>query len=95
MTKFKIISVAAIAIAAAALSIMIEHQNQVKFRVGEVRLQEQSNQLAALTVEQERLSNLLAHATSAHANDNTVELAKLRSEAAMLRKQTNDLGRPQ
>jgi hypothetical protein len=94
MAKFKIISVAAIAIAAAALSMMIERQNQVKFRAGEARLQEQSNQLAALTVEQERLSNLLAHATNGHADDSAAELARLRSEAATLKKQTNDLGQP-
>jgi hypothetical protein len=94
MAKFKFISVAAIAIAAAVVSAMIQHQSQAKYTASERRLQEQSNQIAVLTVEQERLSNLLAQATNVHADDNAAELARLRSEAATLKKQTNNLGRP-
>jgi hypothetical protein len=94
MTKFKIISMTTIALAGVAASLMIQRQSQARFRAGEARLQQQSNQLAALTAEHGRLSNLVSRASSAPANDNAAELAKLRREAEALKKQTNDLGRP-
>jgi hypothetical protein len=93
MTKLKIISIAALALVGAAASLMIYNQSQSKFHAGDALLQEQSNQLAALSAEHERLSNLIAQANHARADDNTAELARLRSEAEALKKQTNDLGR--
>jgi hypothetical protein len=92
MTKFKIISVGATAIAAVVVSATIQHQMQAKYAAGQRSLQEQSNQLAALTVEHERLSSLVAHAVGAQVDDHAAEVARLRSEAAMLEKQTNHLG---
>ena len=93
MTKLKIISIVVIAIAGVAASLMIQSKSQVKFREREALLQQQDKQLAALTAENQRLSNLVAHADSAPPEDHTVKLAKLRSEAEALKKQTNDLGR--
>lgn len=93
MTKLKIISIAAIAIAGAAAALMIQHKSQVRFREREAWLQQQDKQLAGLTAENRRLSNLVAHADSVPPEDHTAELAKLRSEAEALKKQTNDLGR--
>jgi hypothetical protein len=93
MTKLKIISIAAIAITGAAASLMIQSKSQVKFRERETLLQQQDKQLAALTAENQRLSNLVAHANNAPPENHTAELAKLRSEAEALKKQTNDLGR--
>jgi hypothetical protein len=93
MTKLKIMSIAAIAITGAAASLMIQSKSQVKFRERETLLQQQDKQLAALTAEHEHLSNLVAHADNAPPEDHTAELAKLRSEAEALKKQTNDLSR--
>jgi len=92
MTKFNIISITAIALAGVAASLMIQHQSQTKLRAGEALLEEQRSQVAALTEEHERLSNLVALAGSARADNNTAELARLRGEAAALKKQTSDLG---
>jgi hypothetical protein len=93
MTRLKIAAVAGIAMAGACVSLMLLYRSQAAIRGSEALLQEQSRQMAALTLENERLSNLVAHAGSPRANDNAAELARLRREAAALRKQTNDLGR--
>jgi hypothetical protein len=92
MTKFTIISITSIAIAGTAASLIIHYQSQSKLQAGDALLQEQSNQLAALTVEHRRLSNLVARASSGRADDHMAELARLRTEGEALKKQTNDLG---
>jgi hypothetical protein len=56
-------------------------------------LRGQDEQLAVLSVENQRLSNLVVHARMSPANDNAAELAKLRAQAEALRNQTNDSGR--
>lgn len=94
MRKLKIISVAAIAIAGAAVSIMIQRRSQTAFRASEALRQEQSRQMAALTAEHERLSHLAAHAANAHGEDRAAELKRLHREAEALKKQTKDLDRP-
>jgi hypothetical protein len=91
MTICKLISVAALALSAAAVSVVIQHESQTKLRAGDVLLREQSNQLAALTVAHERLSNLLAKPNSAPADDHAAELARLRNEVEALQKQANEL----
>ena len=93
VTKFKIISLAAIAIAGAAASLLIQSESQVEFREREALLRQQDEQLAALTAEHERLSNMVANTNNVPPDGHKAELAKLRSEAEALKKQTNNLGR--
>jgi hypothetical protein len=66
-------------------------QQQARARLGEQNesLQQQSDQLAQLVEDNERLSNLVAQANGS--KDQWAELLKLRAEAESLRKQTNDL----
>lgn len=91
MTKFKIISLGGLALAATVASLMVQHQSQDKLRAGDVLLRQQDQQLAVLTAEQQRLSNLVARAQNRPPADYTAELAKLRADAEALKKQTNDL----
>jgi hypothetical protein len=93
MPKFKIIIV--LSIAAASLAVMvIHHQSQIKFQEDATLWQQQNEQLGALTAEHWRLANLLSKETNNPAlDDHTAELAKLRTEADALKKQTNELGR--
>ena len=92
MTKFKIILIGAIAIAGVVISLVIQHRGQVKLRENDAVLQQQDRQLTELTAEHRRLSNRVALANSPPAEDQAAELAKLRSEAETLQKQTNKLG---
>ena len=93
MAKIRILLVGAIAIAGVATSIVIRHQAQVKLRENEAVSRQHYNQLTKLSTEHQRLSNLVVRATSSPADDQTAELAKLRNEAEMLRKQTNEFGK--
>jgi hypothetical protein len=93
MPKFKNVSLTAIVLAAVAASLMIQHQSQAEFRANEALLQEQRSRLAALTAEHERLSSLVPRASGLPAEDHSAELARLRSAAEALKKQTNELGR--
>jgi hypothetical protein len=91
MKNFQMIFVVSAVVAGALAALLIHRQGQAKWQTGESSLQEQSNQLAILTRDGERLSNLTAHATPIRINYNAAELAKLRAELASLQKQTNDL----
>jgi hypothetical protein len=82
---------AALAAAGIIATVIIERQARAEWQAGENSLQEQSNLLAALTKDRERLSKLAAHATPKRFDDNAAELAKLRAELASLQKQMNDL----
>jgi hypothetical protein len=93
MTKLKIVSLAGVAVAGMAASLMIQHKSQVTFRERDATMRQQDQQIAALTVEHQRLSNLVAQANSAPPDDHTAELAKLRRASEALKKQTNDLAR--
>ncbi len=93
MTKIRTIFIAAIVFAGVVATLIIQHKSQAKLQANEISLQEQDQQLAALTAEHERLSNLVATAHDDPSKDQTDELAKLRSEAEALKKQTNELGR--
>jgi hypothetical protein len=93
MTRIKVISVTTIAVIGALASLLIQHRSQTSLRTGAARLQEQSNQLAALTAERDRLSHPASQGDGERTEDHTVELARLRKEAEALKKRTNDLGR--
>ena len=74
----------------------VRHQAQADLRAKEERLQQHRSQFTELAAEHSRLSNLLAHASASvssasTAEHQTAELAKLRSKAEALQKQTNKL----
>ena len=93
MTNLKIISIAGVAVAGVVAALMIQYQSQVKFGERAALLQQQDQQLAALSREHQRLSSLVARAESAPSVDPVAELARLRVEAESLIRQTNDAGR--
>jgi hypothetical protein len=93
MKTIQTILVVSAVVAGALAALLIQRQGQADWQIGESRLQEQSNQLAALTKERERLTNRTAHTNPTRIDDNSAELAKLRAELASLQKQTNDLAR--
>jgi DNA repair exonuclease SbcCD ATPase subunit len=82
VTPFKIVLFAVIAILAGAVA--MEHQSLVKTRADGEALRQQVDQLTPLIAENERLSNLLAQASSTPP-DQVVELAKLRAQVVQLR----------
>ena len=92
MTKLKIIILATLAIAGVSSSLTIQHEAGLKLRDRAALLPGQKEQLAALLAENEHLSHLVANPSPAARDDYAAELAGLRSEAAALAKQTNDLG---
>jgi hypothetical protein len=92
MAKFKIIVIGAVVIAGSIVSLGIQRQAEVKLQENDAVLRQQVDQLSEKTEERQRLSNLIAQATTSPSEDHTAELVKLRSEAAALRKQTNQLG---
>lgn len=93
MTKFKIILIGVITLAGGTASLVIQHEARVNVRENDAVLRRQDNQLIELTAEHRRLSNRVAQANSSTAEQQTAELAKLRSQAEALRKQTNVLGK--
>ena len=93
MTKIKIILVGAIAIAGLATSIVVHHRSQVELNAKGELLPQRDRQLAELSAEHQRLSNLIVQTKGSLAEDRVTELVKLRREVEELRKQTNTLGR--
>jgi hypothetical protein len=94
MTNSKAMILAGAIVVGAAVSLFIQQASRARFQEREAMLRRQEVQLATLTAEHERLSNLIANvANNAAFDDRTAELAKLRVEAETLKKQTNDLGR--
>jgi len=94
--KFKIALVSA-AVIAIATPLAVQHQSTVKLRQEVQTLRSENQQLVAVSVENARLSNLLAEAgarplTSA---EPSVELLKLRAEVARLRDDSRELARLQ
>jgi uncharacterized protein (TIGR03435 family) len=93
MSKFKIAIVSAIAVAALAAPVVIQHQSLAKLREENQALLRQAAQLAPLQEDHQRLSNLVVQASTgpAPAEKQVRELARLRGEVGMLRQQTNDM----
>jgi hypothetical protein len=87
-TKLQAGIVCGIVVVSAVTSLLIEHQAQARNRQMDLSLQRQHGQLAQAQAGNERLSNLLAQATSPNSPG---DLDKLRDEVAMLRTQTNQL----
>jgi hypothetical protein len=83
---FKFCLAAAIIVASVAAPLLVEHQAATKFRLRTELLRRQGAQCAALSAENQRLSNLLAQSRgSAAPTDSLRELSKLRDEIGRLR----------
>ena len=80
MTKLKAGALGVILLVGVATPLVIHYQSQAKLRDRDVLLQQQNEQLAQLTAENSRLSNLLAKANSPAAQDQMRELAILRGK---------------
>lgn len=92
MTRFGTALLGAVVAAAIAAILLLRQHGEQTLRDKENLLQQQSEQIAQLTAENERLSNAVASAQNAGGGDQT-ELLKLRGEVSLLRRQTNELGR--
>jgi RNA polymerase sigma factor (sigma-70 family) len=88
MTKLKAGIIGAVVISGIA-TLVVQQQARARLREQNDSLQQQSDQLAQLLADNERLSNLVAQANGS--KDQRAELLKLRAEAESLRRQTNDL----
>jgi len=77
--------------------LVIQHQAQASLRKKDEVLQQESDQLAQLTADNQRLSNLLARAnrTPTISNDQLNELLNLRGEIGRLRQQARELTQSQ
>lgn len=80
-------------LAGIAATVVIHYRSQLQFRSNETMLKGQDGQLAAVLLENQGLSNHVAHIQDKRPTNATAELAKLREEAATLQKQTNALAR--
>ena len=87
MTKLKAGALGVILLVGVATPLVIHYQSQAKLRDRDVLLQQQNEQLAQLTAENTRLSNLLAQANSPAAQDQMRELAILRGKVGSLKSQ--------
>ena len=91
MININNVLIGAVAIAGLTASLVIQRQAGIKFRENDAVLRQESDQLAELAAECQRLSILVAEANNSSADDRIAELVKLRGEAEALRKQTNEL----
>ena len=97
MTTFQKIVIATALAAAVGTPLALQRQTQLKLSQENESLRTQNDQLASLSAENERLSNLLAEARNSQPPDTNHirELMKLRGEVGMFRRQTNELVRLQ
>jgi len=91
-SRLILLGVVAVAVIA---SVLIQRRDQAKLGENDAILRRQDNQLAELTAENQRLSNLVVQtkSTRATAEDRTDELAQLRAKVGALRQQTNQLAK--
>lgn len=93
MRKVKIIVIGAVIATGVVASLLVHSQAQAKFLERAALLRQQDSQMAELTSEYQRLSDLVDRSSNSPPIDRTAELMKLRTEAEALRKQTNELGK--
>ena len=93
MTKLQAGLVSAVVIAGAATPLVIHEQS--KLREENLALRQQTNQLASLTAENERLTELLAktNVSPAIPQEQLSELLRLRGEVGELRRATNEVAK--
>jgi hypothetical protein len=92
MSKAGTVLLGAVVAAGIAVILLLHQQSERNLRERDSLLQQQTEQIAQLAAENERLSNAVAGAQSAGGGDQS-ELLKLRGEVSLLRRQTNELGR--
>lgn len=90
MNKLKLI-VGFVVLAGAAILWVVQHQAQLRLREENKSLQRQLGQMLQIEADNERLSNLVAQASSQLPNEQFMELLKWRGEVGLLRQQTNGL----
>lgn len=91
MTKLKITLIVAAVAISLAVTLLLHRNAQTKLRENDATLRQQDKQLTELIAEQRKLSNNVTEA-KIPANNQLTELARLRDQAQMLQKQTNELG---
>ena len=96
MTKFKAGVISAIVIASVVTPLMVQQQAQVRLRNQDGALRQQTDQLANLQEQNERLSNLLAKVNGfrSPSNDQLSELMRLRGEIGRLQTAVQELTGP-
>jgi len=87
MTKLKVGVLTVVAVAGLTIPMVRQHQALTKLRSENSTLRSQIDDLARLTVENQRLSNLLSHPTEPGQEAQTRELLKLRGEIGRLKRQ--------
>jgi hypothetical protein len=93
LKRLQIILVGAIALGGTIAALRILHHARVSFRENALVLGQQTRQLAELSAECRRLSDLLAATNDSSTNTQMVELLRLRSTAAGLRTQVSALAK--
>lgn len=89
MTKIQTGIISALVVAGVAAPVAVYHHAQTKLRANELALRQQADQLAALTSENQRLSNQIAQTKDAQAlsKSQLEDLLRLRNEVGALKKQ--------
>ena len=87
MTKLKVGVLTVVAVAGLTISMVRQHQSLTKLRSENFALRSQLDDLAQLTAENLRLSNLLSQPTQPSQEAQTSELLKLRGEIGRLKRQ--------
>ncbi len=93
MKKIQMSLIGAIIVAGVVVTLAIRSRTRAELREKEAAEQQQDQQLATLTAEHQRLSNLVAQAASTPAAEPAAELEKLRSQAEGLRAVNEKLGK--
>jgi RNA polymerase sigma factor (sigma-70 family) len=93
MTKGKLAVFGALLVGAVATPLVVQHQDQVRLRAENGSLRQQVDQLGQLTIENERLSNLVTQASNGQslAEDQVSELLRLRGEVGRLRQENKEM----
>ncbi len=89
MTKFKVGIITAVVVAGVATSWLVQQNARAKLRQQDESLRQQSDQLAQVAAENERLSSLAAKANGS--KNQLADLLKLRAETESLRNHTSGL----
>jgi hypothetical protein len=90
MARLKLI-LSLIVIVALVAIVAIQYQTGISLHAENENLRRQLAELSQLRAENERLSNLVAHADSSAAQEQLLELLRFRAEVTSFRKQTNEL----
>lgn len=95
LTKAKLAVFGAVFVGVVAIPVVVQHQAQVRLLAKNRSLQEQLDEMGQLTVENARLSNLVAQASTepSFAEERMRELLRLRGEVGRLRQEHKEMDR--